>query len=92
MLIDHFNTIDNSKILKIIRNKFLIPKIKINKFVRPKLRLISITEELEDICVFHIHGGGFFSNSSYSFLPFTIKLADISKIPIYSIDYTHTPG
>ena len=47
--------------------------------------------KMKDIAIFHVHGGGFFSLSSFSYLTFTIPLAKECKIPVYSVDYDLCP-
>ena len=58
--------------------------------VRPKLRLVSDFEK-NKTCVFFVHGGAFISNSSYSYINFTINLSKMCHIPIYSMDYSYSP-
>lgn len=44
-----------------------------------------------DTLIIHIHGGGFISTSSKTHQIYTIKWANLLKIPIFSIDYRLAP-
>ena len=57
-----------------------------NKVIKPK------EEETPPKCViFHIHGGGFISMSSFIHQTYTRTWANNLKIPIVSVDYGKAP-
>ena len=85
-----WNVLDNSFLINKFYNLLCVKSTKINKMVRPNLRLISDTEP-ENTVIFHIHGGGFISNSSNTFQAFTTELSLQTNIPVYSVDYDKAP-
>lgn len=76
-----------------INSPFLLEKNQkaLPTFADKVSKLFQKTSDSMDSIIFHIHGGGFVSQSSFAHQMYVRKWANTLKVPFFSIDYRKAP-